>query len=312
MSSLRITPRGRFSLAASARFLEGFAPAAHGGADEAGVLPMAFPLAEAAHSGGTGGTPSWAPVGVAVRQERDGTVVADVVGGGDPDVMAGQLARVLSLDVDGSGFGAVGRRDPVIGVLEARYPGLRPVTFHSPYEAAAWAVLSQRVRIVQAAARKQQLAEHLGDAVEVAGRTLHAFPAPAALATGALDSLPDRVAERLRAVAAAALDGVLDAGRLRALPRDQALAELQTVPGIGPFSADLVLIRGAGDPDAFPTHERRLHQEMAARYDLGQHPDGAALAEVAERWRPYRSWCSVLLRVAREEETREIRGPIRT
>jgi len=310
VSTVRITPQGPFSLAASARFLEGFAPAAHGGADDAGVLPLAFPLAEAADDG-AGGAPSWASVGVEVRQEPDGTVVADVVRGGDPDAVVVQLARILSLDVDGTGFGAVGRRDAVIAELQARYPGLRPVTFHSPYEAAAWAVVSQRMRIVQAAARRQRLAERLGDPLEVAGRTLYAFPPPAALATGALDALPERIAERLRAVAAAALDGVLDAGRLRALPRRQALAELQELPGIGPFSAELVLVRGAGDPDAFPLHERRLHQEMAARYDLAPDHDGAALAEVADQWRPYRSWCSVLLRVAREDDTGEIRSDAR-
>jgi DNA-3-methyladenine glycosylase II len=48
-----------------------------------------------------------------------------------------QVERVLSLDVDGTDFPAVAQRDPVVRNLQARYPGLRPVQFHSPYEAAA-------------------------------------------------------------------------------------------------------------------------------------------------------------------------------
>jgi hypothetical protein len=39
----------------------------------------------------------------------------------------------------------------VIAGAQARLPGLRPCGFHSPYEAAAWSVLAQRLRIVQAA-----------------------------------------------------------------------------------------------------------------------------------------------------------------
>jgi DNA-3-methyladenine glycosylase II len=57
----------------------------------------------------------------------------------------------LDVDVDACGWPDVGRRDPVIADAQERLPGLRPCGFHSPYEAAAWAVLSRRLRIVQAA-----------------------------------------------------------------------------------------------------------------------------------------------------------------
>ena len=47
---------------------------------------------------------------------------------------------------------------------------------------------------------------------------------------------------------------------------EQALAEVRELPGLGPFSADLVVVRGASAPDVFPMAERRLHEEMAERY----------------------------------------------
>jgi DNA-3-methyladenine glycosylase II len=56
----------------------------------------------------------------------------------------------------------VGERDPVIAGLQRRYPGLRPVAFWSPYEAAAWAVIGQRIRIRQAAGIKAAMARQLG------------------------------------------------------------------------------------------------------------------------------------------------------
>ena len=66
---------------------------------------------------------------------------------------------------------------------------------------------------------------------------------------------------------------------------------------VGPFSAGLILVRGANHPDVFPAAEPRLHRAMRAAYDR---PDAseAELARIAEAWRPYRSWVSVLFRSA--------------
>ncbi|MGH3757058.1 DNA-3-methyladenine glycosylase family protein [Actinophytocola sp.] len=288
--------RGPFDLTASTRFLEGFAPAARpDAAASAGELRLAFPAA-----------PSWRPAGVLVRQPaRDGPVRARVFAdASDADAVLDQVRRMLSLDVDGSGFAAVGERDPVVAELRRCYPGLRPVTFHSPYEAACWAIISHRIRVVHAAGIRQRLAERFGTPVDVAGVRLPTFPAP--------DALPERVAlvselksDRLHAVAQAALAGRLDAAALRALPLDDAIARLRELPGIGPFSAELILLRGAGHPDGFPTAEARLHDEMAHAYGLSE-PTVADLARVADAWRPYRTWVSLLLRTRREEETAEI------
>ena len=77
-----------------------------------------------------------------------------------------------------------------------------------------------------------------------------------------------------------------------------------TLPGIGPFSAELILLRGAGYPDAFPTHEKRLHRAMAAVYHLNPGPE--ALRAIADRWRPYRTWIALLLRAWLEDVTHEI------
>jgi DNA-3-methyladenine glycosylase II len=245
---------------------------------------------------------------VCLRQP-DGAVVGEVFGEADPDATREQVARILSLDVDGSGFPEVGRRDPVVGGLQARWPGLRPVGFFSPYEAAAWALIGHRIRIVQAARVKQRMAAELGQAVDVHGDVRHAFPAPARLA--ALDGFPGlfaRKVENLRSLGEAAAVGRLDGDRLRALPREEALAELKRLPGIGDFSAELVLLRGAGDPDHLPLHEPRLCRGAALAYDLDESPDRAWLEERSEAWRPYRTWVVLLLRVLLEAETGEIGG----
>jgi DNA-3-methyladenine glycosylase II len=81
-----------------------------------------------------------------------------------------QVGRILSLDTDGGGFQGVGEQNSVVGALQERYPGLMPVLFYSPYEAAAWAIIGNRVRIVQAAKIKARMSEELGRVVEVDGK----------------------------------------------------------------------------------------------------------------------------------------------
>ncbi len=96
--------------------------------------------------------------GVLLRQDADGVVHGEVQRG-DADLSAVELQvrRILSLDHSGREFLKVGKRDPVIGRLQTRFPGLRPVLFNSPYEAAAWAVLSQRRRRPQAMNLRREL-----------------------------------------------------------------------------------------------------------------------------------------------------------
>lgn len=293
---LDLPVQGPFDLMASARFLEGFAPAARANAAaRPGELRLAFPVA-----------PSWRPVGALVRQQVPGGPVRAAVRGepSDVDNAAMAIRRILSLDVDGTDFPEIGARDPVVGELQQRYPGLRPVAFHSPYEAACFAIIGHRIRMTQAATIKHQLAVSLGEPMDVHGVVLPTFPSPAILrALPRVPMVSELKSDRLKAIAEAAEEGRLDAAELRALPMPEALARLKELPGIGDFSAELVLLRGAAHPDGFPEAETRLHDEMRNAYHATTKND---LTEIAEGWRPYRTWVALLMRIRREEETQEI------
>lgn len=274
---------GPWSLATSRAFWEGFAPAALTPHDEQARLYTVFRVEQ-----------DWSRADVEVTQ-HDGSALIRATGDGDLAAAVTQAGRFLSLDVDARGWPDVAGRDAVIADAQRQLPGLRPCGFHSPYEAAVWSVLSQRVRIVQAARFRDELVRQHGDD--------GAFPAPALLRTLDLD-LPGRKSEYLHAVAGAALDGQLDGAALRALEPDQAIRSVMQIHGLGPFAAELVVLRGANHPDGLPRHERRLEAEITERYGPGH-----TLAAVAQAWRPFRTWAAVHLRTLREQRTREISGP---
>ncbi|WP_019063511.1 hypothetical protein [Streptomyces prunicolor] len=82
------------------------------------------------------------------------------------------------------------------------------------------------------------------------------------------------------------------------MPAQDALAHLRTLPGIDPFSAELILIRGAGHPDVFPLHEPRLRAATAHAYGPGD-PDASTkhrLTGISDRRPPHRGWAALLLR----------------
>ena len=245
---------------------------------------------------------SWQTVGVRLDQPGK-DVRAHVFANPDdatPDAICNQLERMLSLDVDGAGLANVAARDAVFADLRQRQPGVRPVLYPSPYEAAARTIVGHQLPARQAAAINRRIAEEHGVRIEVADHVLYGFPAPARLAgLPHIRGLAARKVEQLRALGemtGAATGDWFSTASLRAMDRQEAMTQLQQIAGIGPFSAELVLMRGVGDADAFPKTEKRLHRAMALAYNLGEDPDLDTLERIADNWHPYRSWVGLLLR----------------
>ncbi|MFD5814483.1 DNA-3-methyladenine glycosylase family protein [Streptomyces sp. NPDC127038] len=228
----------------------------------------------------------WRRVGAEVTRSGS-TARVTVTGEGDLDAAAEQVRRFLSLDVDARGWPEIGARDPVIGRIQARRPGLRPCGFHSPYEAACWAVLTQRTGMPAARRMRADLVSAYG--------TDGTFPSPGALLR--LDAeLPWRKTEYLHSVAEAALDGVLDGAGLRSLDAEDAMRRVREIKGLGAFAGELVVVRGANHPDVLPVQERRLTAEIAEQYGPGRE-----VGEISDAWRPLRTWAALHLRVQRGE-----------
>jgi DNA-3-methyladenine glycosylase II len=287
ITTAELHPDTLFSLGAAAAFDFGPRTAAPG--PDAGEMRLAFVADDLRHH-----------AGVHLVQRPDGTITAAIDSEADPDAVLGQARRILSLDHPAAGWLAAGERDPVLGGLQRAHDWLRPVLFHSPYEAAAWSVISARRYRAQAAAVRTRICAAAGATLTVAGEEIPAFPLPADLL--AADTLPgmseDRVA-RLHAVARAALDGQLDPARLAAMEPDDALRDLRRLPGIGPFYATLILLRAVGVTDVLTFAEPRLPGYIGHFYGTGPEPVTAEeLARIAENWRPFRTWGAVLIRAA--------------
>jgi DNA-3-methyladenine glycosylase II len=99
----------------------------------------------------------------------------------------------------------------------------------------------------------------------------------------------------LRAAAEAVAAGRLDFGRLALAPSEELRAALIAVRGIGPWTADIFDMFCLGRRDAFAPGDLALQvaAQMAMRLDA--RPGAEALAEISERWRPWRGVAARLL-----------------
>jgi DNA-3-methyladenine glycosylase II len=272
-----------FSLRAAAEFYSCFTPASGMAAGTKEQLTLTFRL-----------DGSFAPVAVTVREESRSLLV-EVAGTDDLATLERQLARILGLDADSVAWFTLGETDLVVGELQRQFPGFLSAAQASPYDAATWAVIAHRMNQEQAARIRLALAREFGDTVESGDRIHCVFPGPAELAV--LDRFPGLTQEkvaRLRGVAQAALNGLLDAERLRRMGEARAVSELQSLRGIGPWAASHIYFRGAAPHDGLPLAEPRLLQGLASAYRL-RSPSIETFQRVASGWRPFRTWVCVLL-----------------
>ncbi|HEU4811537.1 MAG TPA: AlkA N-terminal domain-containing protein [Nocardioides sp.] len=215
----------------------------------------------------------------------------------DTAAAAERVRRLLDADCDPVAVAEAFAGDPVIGPLVRATPGLRVPGHVDGDEIAVRAILGQQVSVAGArtvAARLTQahgrpLAPSPDGPVETAGLT-HLFPDAATLAGLDPEDLP---MPRSRGRALIALCAALAGGDLaldRGPDRDDVRRALLQIPGVGPWTADYIALRALGHPDVFLPTDIGIRDALRG---LGQDP--ARAAELAEGWRPWRSYAQLHL-----------------
>jgi len=176
--------------------------------------------------------------------------------------------------------------------LIARTSGLRVPGAISGFELALRAVLGQQVSVKSATTIFGRFVTTFGGSVDTPFENINRI-APDAndIANATLQQLIDRGlttkrAETIGRLARATADGVV---RLDPHARcDEMRETLQTIPGIGPWTAEYIAMRALGDPDAFP------HSDLGLLHAL-KISKPAKLLSMSEKWRPWRAYAALHL-----------------
>ena len=174
------------------------------------------------------------------------------------------LRRVLGLDVDPVPLQAAAQHVRALRPTALALRGMRPPRFAELFDAFVNVVPFQQLSLDAGIAIVGRLVERFGEHVTHDGKCFGAFPTARAVADARLPAvvkcgLSRSKADSLRYLAKAIESGEITEQALSKLPTGDALKVLVQLPGIGPWSAALVMLRGFGRLDVFPPGDPARH-----------------------------------------------------
>ncbi len=189
------------------------------------------------------------------------------------------------------GTEALRAADPVLGALidAAGEAALAPRTDRPPpgehYAALVRTIAGQQLSVRAAQAIWTKLLARFGGRPPTPQEVLDSDPEELRAAAG----LSRAKVSYLRSLAEHVLSGELELDRLDELSDDEVIAELTAVRGIGEWSAHMFLMFQLERPDVLATGDLGIRRAVQVAYGLPELPAPAALAAIAETWRPHRT-----------------------
>lgn len=196
--------------------------------------------------------------------------------------------NLFDLDADPAAINSMLATDPMMAQLVETRPGLRVPGTVDGFDLAVRAILGQQVSVVGARTLAGRLVSNYGNRLpEPQGTLTHFFPTPEQViqADPATMSIPRARAAALQALALAVAEG--DLILERGADREQTIARLLRLPGVGPWTTSYISMRALGDPDAFPASDLGLRKAFE-RQGLAATP--RSITQHAEIWRPWRAY----------------------
>ncbi|MCH9651074.1 MAG: helix-turn-helix domain-containing protein [Deltaproteobacteria bacterium] len=203
----------------------------------------------------------------------------------------GIVLRILGLTIDPAPFERHVSRSPALAPLVEGRRGLRIPQTATFFEGLAWTILGQQINLAFALTLFRRLVERAGQPV---GEGLFAPPTPEAVAAIEISELTaqqfsGRKAEYLIDTATLVAQGKLC---LEDLAMGSATATEQTlkaVRGIGPWSANYLMMRAFGFEDCLPLGDTGLTQGLWRFFNLEERPRGEVTEKLMRPFSPHRS-----------------------
>lgn len=225
--------------------------------------------------------------------------------------LKGTVRRMLGMDVPAAPTAQLIEMEPRLAPVATALHGFRPPCFPTLFETFAAVIPFQQLSLDAGTAIVGRLVEAFGTA-HPDERWWFTFPTPEAVAAGSPKALRATGLSRakvasLQALARLGSDGTLAAMELDQRSSDDARAALRGLPGIGPWSAGLVLLRGLRRMDVFPAGDVGAARSLTALLELPSPLTPAQASAIAGRFGDRRGYLYFLCLGSQLLATDEVR-----
>ena len=180
------------------------------------------------------------------------------------------------------------RADPTLAeVIERHGPCTMMQDSRPPFHTLVWAIVNQQLSVKAAQTIEARLLKRL-DTEFFLPRHFHRLQARTLRNCGLSAAKIRYIREIVRRVQGEELD--LD--RLDSLNDEQVSTLLMELPGVGRWTADMLLMFSLGRLDVLPIGDLALRKSIRVHYRLPPATDQAVYLQLAEAWRPYRTIAS--------------------
>lgn len=219
----------------------------------------------------------------------------------DAAAAAWRVGWLLGANQDLSGFYEhCGDQQGMADIIR-RFHGLHLPHTPTVFEALVLAVLGQQISANVARVIRTLLIETYGPNRTFDGETYYSFPRPHTLAALSVEQLQAlklsrRKAEYVQGIAKTALEfSPVGLESLREMADDEVVAKIVELRGVGHWTAQWLLVRALGRPDALPLGDLALRRVVSRVFFKGEDLNDAQLEEFAARWSPWRAYATVYL-----------------
>ncbi|MEC1524215.1 DNA-3-methyladenine glycosylase [Neobacillus niacini] len=244
---------------------------------------------------------------IEVRSEDKNHLMIRFLGDSKPtcekmsDAVARYVGEWFDLERELSPFYSMAEKDPLLSKTVKSFYGLRIIGIPDLFEALCWGILGQQINLSFAYTLKRRFVEKFGRCVMHNGVTYWVFPSPkdiAGLPVEELESLrmTKKKSQYLIGVAQQMADGKLSKEMLLDIG-DHKRAEkmLVQIRGIGPWTANYVLMRCLRYPSAFPMDDVGLQNALKLLLGKDKKPNKEEIMKLAVYWTNWESYATFYL-----------------
>jgi DNA-3-methyladenine glycosylase II len=244
---------------------------------------------------------------VEISADRDNVITIRFLGKTTPAEkwVRASVARYVrdwfDLDTDLLPFYDLAKTDVLLQQAVDAFYGLRNVGIPDLFEAISWGIIGQQINLTFAYTLKRRLVENFGRRVECEGVEYWIFPTAYDIATLTVEDLDllrmtVKKCEYLIGVAQLMVEGkltrelLLDAGDFRKTEK-----MLIKIRGIGPWTANYVLMRCLRIPSAFPIDDVGLHNSIKLLMRTENKPTKEEILKLSSTWTNWESYATFYL-----------------